>query len=253
MAIRRDIKEEKAKNEHASIPRGDAAEAGLPASEKEHVEEEVATKIPESTSSSTLVDPSSSIYSANVSFSGQQDSSSSSQQQQQQQNASKVLDETRDNIRKATKEARKELPRFTEAVNSFQDLNIQAATEVVENYIEIQRRLISSMQSSWVPYWEETVALFWRSIMSPQRFAELYANFVAGFADGLILASRTLNNYLLENIETFKNNVEQARRNSNDLARACMNFAKLGIEQRDALDTKSQLPEEDVTIKTRSE
>lgn len=89
--------------------------------------------------------------------------------------------------------------------------------------------------------------------MSPQRFAELYANFVAGFADGLILASRTLNNYLLENIETFKNNVEQARRNSNDLARACMNFAKLGIEQRDALDTKSQLSEEDVKIKTRSE
>jgi hypothetical protein len=252
MAIRRDVKEEKAKNEHASIPRGDAAEAGLPASEKEHVKEEMATKIPESTSS-TLVDPSSSIYSANVSFSGQQDSSSSSQQQQQQQIAGKVLDETRDNIMKATKEARKELPRFTEAVNSIQDLNIQAATEVVENYIEIQRRLISSMQSSWVSYWEETVALFWRSFMSPQRFAELYANFVAGFADGLILASRTLNNYLLENIETFKNNVERARRNSNDLARACMNFAKLGIEQRDALDTKSQLPEEDTTIKTRSE
>jgi hypothetical protein len=109
------------------------------------------------------------------------------------------------------------------------------------------------MQSSWVPYWEETVALFWRSFMSPQRFAELYANFVAGFADGLILASRTLNNYLFENIETFKNNVERARRNSNDLTRACMNFAKLGIEQGDALDTKSQLPEEDATIKARSE
>lgn len=253
MAIRTDVKEEKAKNEHGSIPRGDAAEARVSASEKELVEEVVTTKIPESTSS-TSVDPSSSIYSANVSFSSQQDSSSSTQRQQQQQIASKVLDETRDNIRKATKEARKELPRFTEAVNSFQDLNIQAAAEVVVNYVDVQRQIISSMHSSWFPYWEETVALFWRSFMSPQRFAELYANLVAGFANGLILASRTLNNYLLENIETFKNNVEQARRNSNDLARACMNFAKLGIAQRDALDTKSQLPEVDATtVKTRSE
>jgi hypothetical protein len=118
----------------------------------------------------------------------------------------------------------------------------------------VQRQLINSIQTSWIPYLESTATAFWNSFLSPQRIVELYANSVAGFAEVWILANRTINNYFLENMETLKNNMEQAKRNSNDLARACMNFAKLGTKERDVIDTKSHVSEGDVTtVETRSE
>jgi hypothetical protein len=251
MAIRRENKEEKIKKERVSKSR-DEAVADPPASKKEALVEDVATSVPESISSNSAYTPSS-IYPADISSSGQEDAKISSQQQKQQI-ANRVLEETKQNIRKAAKEAREEIPRFTKAVNSFHDQNIQAGAEVVENYIEVQRQLISSIQTSWIPYLEDTATLFWNSFLSPQRTVELYANSVAGFAEAGILANRTINNYFFENMETLKNNMEQATRNSNDLARACMNFAKLGTKERVVIDTKSHDSEGDVTtVETRSE
>jgi hypothetical protein len=43
------------------------------------------------------------------------------QQQKEQRHAiNRALDETKDNIRKSTDEARKEIPRYTQAVNDYQ-------------------------------------------------------------------------------------------------------------------------------------
>ena len=233
MAIRRENKEEKIKKERVSKS-SDEAVADPPTFKKEPLVENVATSEPEST--------------------GQEEAKTSSQQQQKQQTANRVLEETKQNISKAAKEARDEIPGFTKDVNSFQDQNIQAGAEVVENYIEVQRQLINSIQTSWIPYMESTATLFWNSFLSPQRIAELYANSVAGFAEVWILANRTINNYFLENMEILKNNMEQTKRNSNDLARACMNFAKLETKERDVIDTKSHVSEGDVTtVETRSE
>ena len=41
-------------------------------------------------------------------------------QREQQQAVNKVLDETRDNIKKTTNEARKEIPRYTQIVNDYE-------------------------------------------------------------------------------------------------------------------------------------
>jgi hypothetical protein len=38
-------------------------------------------------------------------------------QREQQQSVNKVIDETKDNIKKTTNEARKEIPRYTQIVN----------------------------------------------------------------------------------------------------------------------------------------
>lgn len=219
MAIRRESKEEKVKEERVSKSPDDAV-GDPPAPKKEPVVEVIATSEPESTG---------------------QEESKTSRKQQKQQIANRVLEETKQNIGTAAKEASEEIPRFTKAA------------EVIENYIEVQRQMISSLQSSWIPYLEDTATLFWNSFLSPQRIVELYANSVAGFADVCILANRTINNYFFENMETFKNNVEHANQISNDLARACMNFAKLETKERDVIDTKSHVSEGDVTaVETRS-
>jgi hypothetical protein len=54
-------------------------------------------------------------------------------QREQQQSINKALDEIKDNIRKTTDEARKDIPRYTHAVNEYQEETIQAARQMADN------------------------------------------------------------------------------------------------------------------------
>jgi hypothetical protein len=249
MAIRSDVKDEKAKQERASARN---SPTGKPSAtpENEATNEELAQRVPES-SASTLTDKVSNRISSDISLPKQGADQSLIAHDQYQGTASRVLEESRDNVGTAAMETIEKLPIFTETLNSFQVFNIQAYKEVAELYIDVQQQLISSIQSAWVPYWEKTFGLFWRSFMSPQRVTELYGFVVVGLADGLIMANRTLNIYFLENIETLKKNVEKAERTSNDLAKASMNLSKMDLDQTDTSRRKSKMSEDEVaTVKT---
>ena len=52
--------------------------------------------------------------------------SQSQSREHQQQAVNRALDETKDNIRKTTDEARSQIPRYTQAVNDYQEQTIQA-------------------------------------------------------------------------------------------------------------------------------
>jgi hypothetical protein len=60
-------------------------------------------------------------------------------QQEQQQAVNKALDETRDNIKKTTNEARKEIPRYTQIVNDYQENTIQAIREITDKLCRITK------------------------------------------------------------------------------------------------------------------
>ena len=64
-------------------------------------------------------------------------SSSSPQIQQEEQRyaVNRALDETKDNIRKTTDEARRDIPRYTQAVNEYHEQTIQAARDIADNYL----------------------------------------------------------------------------------------------------------------------
>ena len=62
-------------------------------------------------------------------------------QREQQQAVTKVIDETRDNIKKTTNEARKEIPRYTQIVNDYQENTIQAIREITDNYVNHKKIL----------------------------------------------------------------------------------------------------------------
>jgi hypothetical protein len=254
MAIRSDVYDENAKKERISTARKSATVKPSAAPENEPTNEEPAASLPES-SASTLAYKASNVISSNISLSKQgEDDLSSIALDQYQGITSRVLETTRDNVGRAAMESIEKLPIFTEALNSFQLFNIQAYKEVAEIYIEVQRQLISSIQTNWVPYWEKTLGLYWKSFMSPQRLTELYGFLVAGFADGLILANRTFSIYFLENFETLQKNMEKAERTSNDLAKARMNLTKIELDQTDSSRGKSKVSEDEVaTAKTISE
>ena len=149
--------------------------------------------------------------------------------------ATSVLDEAKENVVNAAEEARRQIPLYTKTMRSYQEQIIQSSYEVADNYINIQKQIINSMQSILLPYLENFYGFFgtgwW---ISPRRMIESYANIVSSFAGNTLRTTQLVNNSMLTNMDAFKKTVDQARESSNDLARACMNFTKK-IE-RDSLD-----------------
>jgi 2-succinyl-5-enolpyruvyl-6-hydroxy-3-cyclohexene-1-carboxylate synthase len=117
------------------------------------------------------------------------------QQQQQQQKreqhhaSNRALDETKDNIRRSTDEARNEIPRYTRAVNEYQEQTIQTSREIADNYTESQKQIINSLQSACLPKIEQANRIFMSNSISPRHLTEIYANMVISFADNMITAT----------------------------------------------------------------
>jgi hypothetical protein len=148
------------------------------------------------------------------------------QKEEQQYAVNRSLDETKDNIKKTTDQARKDIPRYTQAVGDYQEQTIQAAREIADNYIESQREIINSVQSAWLPQVEAANRAFISSWISPRRLADNYARVVSSFADNTIAATRVINNAIFANLEVFKTSVQNTRDNVKEWSRVGVNAAK---------------------------
>jgi Protein of unknown function (DUF2795) len=146
------------------------------------------------------------------------------QQQQEQQHAvNRALDNTRDNIRRSIDEARSQIPRYTQSVNDYQEQTIQASREIADNYLELQKEIINSFQSAWVPFAENTYKMNYEWWISPRKITQIYANMVSSIADNTIAATRLANSMVFANMEVFKNSMQQAKDNVKELSRINVN------------------------------
>src|SRR5437868_7979996 len=148
------------------------------------------------------------------------------QQKEHQQAISKALDETKDNIRRTTDEARKDIPHYTQIVNEYQEETIQAARQMADNYLESQREIINSMQSALVPQIEAANRALTSNWTPPRLVTEHYARLVSAFADNTIAVTKLVNNAMFANLEAFKTSVQIARDNVKELSRIGVNSAK---------------------------
>ena len=153
-------------------------------------------------------------------------SPSQTSEQQQQQAVNRALQETKDNIRKTTDEARNQIPRYTQAVNDYQEQTIQATREMADNYLDSQREIINSFQTAWVPQIENANRAFWSNWMSPRQATETYARIVSSFADNTIAATRLVNNAIFANMDAFKTSIQHAKENAKEFSRIGVNAAK---------------------------
>ena len=141
------------------------------------------------------------------------------------ENINIALDETKSTVKKTTDEAVKEIPRFTKAVNEYQQETIQATKDIADNFLESQKEVIHSMQSLWVPYIENvqnSYASYW---VSPQRFTENYTRAVSNITDSAIAATRLANNDLFASMDVWKNSIQHARDNAKEFSRFSANVA----------------------------
>lgn len=137
------------------------------------------------------------------------------QKEQQQQAVNKVLDETRDNIKKTTNEARKEIPRYTQIVNDYQENTIQAIREITDNYVESQKDILMNSFQLWSNW-----------TISPRQMAENYGKIVSSFADNAVAATRVINNSLFANLDSVNTSVQHTKENVKELSKIGANTVK---------------------------
>jgi len=137
-----------------------------------------------------------------------------------------TLDETKSTVKKTTDEAIKEIPRYTKAVNDYQEESIQATKEIADNFLESQKEIIHSLQSLWIPYVENVQNSYWSYWSSPNRATENYARTVSNITDSTIASTRVANNLLFASMETWKASLQHARDNAKEFSRLNTNFAR---------------------------
>ncbi|HEX2407526.1 MAG TPA: hypothetical protein VHJ38_10005 [Nitrososphaeraceae archaeon] len=146
------------------------------------------------------------------------ESQSTTEQQfqlEQQQAVTKVIDETRDNIKKTTNEARKEIPRYTQIVNDYQENTIQAIREITDNYVESQKDILMNSFQIWSNW-----------TVSPREMAENYGKIVSSFADNAVAATRVMNNTVFANIDSVNTSVQHTKENVKELSKIGANTVK---------------------------
>jgi hypothetical protein len=136
-------------------------------------------------------------------------------QLEQQQAVTKVIDETRDNIKKTTNEARKEIPRYTQIVNDYQENTIQAIREITDNYVESQKDILMNSFQIWSNW-----------TVSPRQMAENYGKIVSSFADNAVAATRVMNNTVFANIDSVNTSVQHTKENVKELSKIGANTVK---------------------------
>ena len=136
-------------------------------------------------------------------------------QREQQLAVNKVLDETIDNIKKTTNEARKEIPHYTQIVNDYQENTIQAIREITDNFVESQKDILANSLQLWSDW---TVA--------PRQIAENYGKMVTSFADNAVAATRVINNTIFANIDSVNTSVKHTKENIKELSKIGANTVK---------------------------
>src|SRR4051794_37231453 len=147
------------------------------------------------------------------------------QQQDFSQSVNRSLDQTKDNINRSIDESRKQIPRFNDIVNSYQEQALQTTKEISENYIESQKSIINSFQSACGPY-QQNFNNKVNTCMSPEAVVNAYSRWVSNVADNTVSALRTTNNLVFASLDAFKTTVQHAKENSKQIFNQNVNAAK---------------------------
>jgi hypothetical protein len=182
-------------------------------------------------------------------------------QRQQQDAINRSIDETKDNIRRALEEVRRETPRYSQTVTDFQNETAEATREIADNFLDSQKEVINSMQSAWTPFAERTSSsggggsgnnnnYYWMMGMmqpwswmgvSPRDMADIYARGISAMADSVAASTRMATNMMFAGIEASRATTNYARHNSREIARVTSNTAR--IFGQNARETASRIQE----------
>ena len=147
---------------------------------------------------------------------------------QQEYAVEKILEDTKDDIRSATREAAREIPQYTQRLGDIQEQTIQTPREIAYNYIEAQKEIISIYQSVWTPFIKNASIIFWNYwSISPKGMAETYGTVISSFTENVIAGTRLTNSTISVNTKLLSTALQQTKDNSKELSRLSINAAKI--------------------------
>jgi len=150
---------------------------------------------------------------------------------QQEYAVEKILEDTKDDIRSATKEVAREIPQYTQRLGDIQEQTIQTTREIAYNYIEAQKEIISIYQSAWTPFIKNASTLFWNYwSISPKGMAETYGTLISSFTENVVAGTRLTNSTISVNTKLLSTALQQTKDNSKELSRLSINAAKIFSE-----------------------
>jgi len=150
---------------------------------------------------------------------------------QQEYAVEEILDDTKDDIRSATKEVAREIPQYTQRLGDIQEQTIQTTRDIAFNYIEAQKEIISIYQSVWNPFLKNASILFWNYwSISPKGMAETYGTLISSFTENVVAGTRLTNSTISVNTKLLSTALQQTKDNSKELSRLSINAAKIFSE-----------------------
>ena len=164
-------------------------------------------------------------------------------QRQQQDAINRSIDETKDNIRRALEEVRRETPRYSQTVTDFQNETAEATREIADNFLDSQKEVINSMQSAWAPFVERTGSggsdnnnywmmgmmqpWWWWMGMSPRDMTNIYARSISVMTDLVTAYARMVTNMMFAGIEASRATTNYAKYSSKEIARVTSITARI--------------------------
>ena len=131
---------------------------------------------------------------------------STSIQEEEQEAIVTVLDETKRAIKKTVSEAKKEIPRYTEAMAGLEEETIQATKEIGYNSIELQREAVSL-----IPKFQERFMTYYVPWAYPKLLTEYYTKIVDNYVDNVISTTNLANSLLIFNMESIQRLADSTR------------------------------------------
>ena len=149
--------------------------------------------------------------------------------QQQHEATIRSIDETKEGIRRAIEEVRRETPRYSQTVTDFQNETAEATREIADNFLDSQKEVINSMQSAWAPVAQRTGGgYYWTGMMilSPREMAEIYARTIGAMTEAYVASTRMATNMVFAGMEAARASTNYARQNAKEGARITSNTAR---------------------------
>ena len=146
--------------------------------------------------------------------------------QVQQHSINRAFDATKNNIGRATYEARKDIPCYTQAANEYHEQTIQTAREIGDSFMESQKEIINSVQLTWLPLIQRTYSMFWDYCLSPRWAVDMYARAIGSVADNTVAAARLVNNGIFSNLDSFRSSIQNTRDNVKEFSTIGVNVAR---------------------------
>ena len=173
--------------------------------------------------------------------------------EQNTESLKQTFDESKKSIDESIREARNQIPRYTETVNQVQEQTLQATKDIAENYLEYQKQTIDSFQSVSTPYIHNVNNQFLNNQDYFRRMPEMYTKLVNNYAENTIAMSRIFNDMAFSNIELFKNVVDNTKKQSKQLAeigkRNVSAYERIERDSNDALLSTQKI----ISLKIRRE